>query len=148
MSTLGRTAALVALVAALTVPLAACGGSSGGGDGRTTTVIIKEPVPTDAGSTSELQGQDASAKSIARNAVSQVETCFTDAETYVGCRIPASSGLPEGSGPGQVEVSNQSVDGYKVTAVSKSGCSFIITRPTGGGAMTRTTSGACSVTSW
>ena len=96
----------------------------------------------------QKKGQDASAKSNARNAVSQIETCFTDSETYVGCTIPTTSGLPVGSGAGQVDVSNQSVDGYKVTAVSKSGCSFVITRPTGGGAVTRTTSGTCSVTSW
>ena len=96
----------------------------------------------------QKKGQDASAKSNARNAVSQIETCFTDSETYVGCTIPTSSGLPVGSGAGQVDVSNQSVDGYKVTAVSKSGCSFVITRPTGGGAVTRTTTGTCSVTSW
>jgi type IV pilus assembly protein PilA len=96
----------------------------------------------------QKKGQDASAKSNARNAVSQIETCFTDSETYVGCTIPTTSGLPVGSGAGQVDVSNQSVDGYKVTAVSKSGCSFVITRPTGGGAVTRTTTGTCSVTSW
>jgi type IV pilus assembly protein PilA len=96
----------------------------------------------------QKKGQDASAKSNARNAVSQIETCFTDNETYVGCTIPTTSGLPVGSGAGQVDVSSQSVDGYKVTAVSKSGCSFVITRPTGGGAVTRTTTGTCSVTSW
>ena len=96
----------------------------------------------------QKKGQDASAKSNARNAVSQIETCFTDAQTYVGCTIPTTSGLPVGSGTGQVDVGTQSVDGYVVTAKSKSGCNFIITRPTGGGAATRTTSGTCSVTSW
>jgi type IV pilus assembly protein PilA len=96
----------------------------------------------------QKKGQDASAKSNARNAVSQIETCFTDAQTYVGCTIPTTSGLPVGSGTGQVDVGTQSVDGYVVTAKSKSGCNFIITRPTGGGAVTRTTSGTCSVTSW
>ena len=96
----------------------------------------------------QKKGQDASAKSNARNAVSQIETCFTDSETYVGCTIPTTSGLPVGSGTGQVDVGSQSVDGYVVTAKSKSGCNFIITRPTGGGAVTRTTSGTCSVTSW
>jgi type IV pilus assembly protein PilA len=96
----------------------------------------------------QKKGQDASAKSNARNAVSQIETCFTDNETYVGCTIPTTSGLPVGSGTGQVDVGTQSVDGYVVTAKSKSGCNFIITRPTGGGAVTRTTTGTCSVTSW
>ena len=96
----------------------------------------------------QKKGQDASAKSNARNAVSQIETCFTDSETYVGCTIPASSGLPVGTGQGQVQVSGQGSDTYVVTGYSKSGCNFIITRPTGGGAVTRTTSGTCSVTSW
>ena len=98
----------------------------------------------------QKKGQDASAKSNARNAVSQIETCFTDSETYVGCTIPTTSGLPVGSGTGQVDVGSQSVDGYVVTAKSKSGCNFIITRPTGGGATTRTTTGTCSggITSW
>jgi len=98
----------------------------------------------------QKKGQDASAKSNARNAVSQVETCFTDQETYVGCTIPASSGLPVGTGTGQVQVSGQGVDSYTVTAYSKSGCQFIITRPTGGGAVTRTLGGSnCpSGTSW
>ena len=31
------------------------------------------------------KGQDSSAKSNARNLVSQMESCFTEAETYVGC---------------------------------------------------------------
>ena len=96
----------------------------------------------------QKKGQDASAKSNARNAVSQIETCFTDAQTYVGCTIPATSGLPVGTGQGQVQVSGQGADTYVVTGYSKSGCNFIITRPTGGGATTRTTSGTCSVTSW
>ena len=96
----------------------------------------------------QKKGQDASAKSNARNAVSQIETCFTDSQTYVGCTIPASSGLPVGTGQGQVQVSGQGTDSYTVTAYSKSGCNYIITRPSGGGAVTRTTSGTCSVTSW
>jgi len=98
----------------------------------------------------QKKGQDASAKSNARNAVSQIETCFTDQETYSGCTIPASSGLPVGSGTGQVEVGSLGTDTYVITAHSKSGCNFIITRPTGGGAVTRTLSGSnCpSGTSW
>jgi type IV pilus assembly protein PilA len=96
----------------------------------------------------QKKGQDASAKSNARNAVSQIETCFTDNETYSGCTIPTSSGLPVGTGQGQVQVSGQGTDTYVVTAYSKSGCNYIITRPAGGGAVTRTTSGTCSVTSW
>src|ERR671910_1975213 len=31
------------------------------------------------------KGQDSAAKSAARNAVSQMESCYTDAQTYTGC---------------------------------------------------------------
>jgi type IV pilus assembly protein PilA len=98
----------------------------------------------------QKKGQDAAAKSNARNAVSQIETCFTDQETYSGCTIPTSSGLDIGTGPGQVQVSGQGTDTYVITGYSKSGCNFIITRPTGGGAVTRTKSGSnCPAgTSW
>jgi type IV pilus assembly protein PilA len=96
----------------------------------------------------QKKGQDASAKSNARNAVSQIETCFTDNETYVGCTIPATSGLPVGTGAGQVQVSGQAVDGYTITGYSKSGCNYVITK-SGGSTTTRTTSGSgCSQTSW
>jgi type IV pilus assembly protein PilA len=99
----------------------------------------------------QKKGQDASAKSNARNAVSQIETCFTDNETYAGCTIPTSSGLPVGSGVGQVAVSATGTDTYVVTAKSKSGCAFVITRPSGGGPVTRThvAGGSCpSGTTW
>jgi type IV pilus assembly protein PilA len=96
----------------------------------------------------QKSGQDASAKSNARNAVSQIETCFADRQTYVGCTIPTSSGLPVGTTQGRVQVSNQSATGYRVTGYSKSRCNFIVTRATTG-RVTRTTSGTgCSVTSW
>ena len=68
----------------------------------------------------QKKGQDASAKSDARNAVSQMESCFTDAQTYNSCTL-ASSGLDVGTGTGQVTVA---VGGggatYIVDAQSKS----------------------------
>ena len=67
----------------------------------------------------QKKGQDASAKSNARNAVSQIETCFTDSETYVGCTIPTTSGLPVGSGAGQVDVSSQSVSSVAMPHVTR-----------------------------
>ena len=85
------------------------------------------------------KAQDSSAKSDARNMVSQLESCYTDANTYVGC--PGSvTGLDVGSGPGQVAVSGQTVDAYVVTATSKSGNTFVITKASNG-----TTSRTCSV---
>jgi type IV pilus assembly protein PilA len=86
----------------------------------------------------QKKGQDANAKSNARNAVSQIETCFADSETYVGCTIPAASGLPVGTAQGQVEAPAATLtqNGYVITAHSKSGCDFTITRASTG-AVTR-----------
>ena len=96
----------------------------------------------------QKKGQDASAKSNARNAVSQIETCFVDNQDYTGCTIPATSGLPVGTGQGQVQVSGQSATGYTITAYSKSGCNYTITKANGS-STTRSTSGsACTTTSW
>jgi type IV pilus assembly protein PilA len=87
----------------------------------------------------QKKGQDASAKSNARNAVSQIETFFAENETYTGATIPTASGLPVGTGSGQVSVAvDADGKGYTVTAKSKSGCSFKITRANTGGT-TRTT---------
>jgi hypothetical protein len=52
-----------------------------------------------------------------------MESCFTDAETYIGCyaKMVAANdtGLPLGSTVGKVDVANESVTGYDVTAYSK-----------------------------
>jgi type IV pilus assembly protein PilA len=90
----------------------------------------------------QKKGQDASAKSNARNAVSQMESCFQDTgETYVGCAL-ANSGLSVGTNPGQVAASGQGTDTYVVTATSKAaGHTWTITRVTGTGVLAYT----CSV---
>jgi type IV pilus assembly protein PilA len=65
------------------------------------------------------KGQDSSAKSNARNAVSHMESCFTDNETYTDCTL-AGSGLDVGTSEGQVQVAvDADGQGYKVTATSK-----------------------------
>jgi type IV pilus assembly protein PilA len=73
-----------------------------------------------------VKGQDSSAKSDARNAVSQMESCFTEAQTYATCDL-ANSGLEVGTGPGQVDVGTPGVDTYTVTATSQSNNVFVIT---------------------
>jgi type IV pilus assembly protein PilA len=96
------------------------------------------------------KGQDSSAKSNARNLVSQMESCFTEAETYVGCyaKIQAANdtGLPLGSAAGQVSVGSESTTGYVVTAVSKATTgganhTFIITHSGSGDIRTCTVAG-------
>jgi type IV pilus assembly protein PilA len=79
----------------------------------------------------QQKGQDASAKSDARNAVSQMESCFTDNETYVGCTDDATL-KPAGLDITKVKVTGQTVDDYVVTATSKSGNSFVATKTDGG----------------
>ncbi|HEX4759911.1 MAG TPA: type II secretion system protein [Thermoleophilaceae bacterium] len=86
------------------------------------------------------KAQDSSAKSDARNMVSQMESCYTDGNTYVGCPSSAT-GMDIGSGPGQVAVSGQSASAYVVTGTSKSGNTFVITKASDG-----TTSRSCTVT--
>jgi type IV pilus assembly protein PilA len=73
------------------------------------------------------KGQDSSAKSDARNAVSQMESCYTEGNTYSGCDL-TGSGLDVGNAKGQVDVSGQTDTAYVVTAVSNSGNTFTITK--------------------
>jgi type IV pilus assembly protein PilA len=84
----------------------------------------------------QKKGQDASAKSDARNAVSQMESCFTDNETYAGC-TDAATLAPAGLDTSKVKASGQVVDGYTITATSKSGNVFTA-KKVGGGPVDKT----------
>ncbi len=84
----------------------------------------------------QKKGQDAAAKSDARNAISQMESCFTDNETYMGC-TDAATLAPAGLDTTKVNVTGQAVDGYTVTGTSKSGNSFKAVK-TGGAAVVKT----------
>ena len=73
------------------------------------------------------KGQDSSAKSDARNLASHMESCFTNAETYVGCGASADvtgSGIALGSADGQAEVTAGTLTGYTVVGHSRSGNDF------------------------
>jgi type IV pilus assembly protein PilA len=96
-------------------------------------ILAAIALPTFLGQTKKAQ--DSSAKSDARNAVSQIESCFVDNnDTYVGC--PVGGGLPS-----TVAVSAPSTTGYVVTATSKSGNSFVITKTDTGYARSCNTAG-------
>jgi type IV pilus assembly protein PilA len=80
------------------------------------------------------KGQDSSAKSDARNMVSQIESCFTDTQDYTGCDqtteltntgLPIVNGVP-GSKSANVGVQGAATDAYTVVAASKSGNYFSI----------------------
>jgi type IV pilus assembly protein PilA len=70
------------------------------------------------------KGQDADAKSNARNLVSQVESCFATEQDYTHCDTTTklgTTGLTYGVAGGQVSVSASSTTTYTVEAVSKAG---------------------------
>ena len=79
------------------------------------------------GANTQQQTQDdALAKSNARTAVTEIESCFVDRAAYTGCE------------PSQAGVSATTTDTtYQVTAESKSGNSFVVSRA-GSGALKRT----------
>jgi type IV pilus assembly protein PilA len=103
------------------------------------------------------KGKDASAKSDARNAVTQIESCFVDEQTYANCgstaapMSTANTGLQYGSAGGQVAITPNAAVGYTITAYSKSGNSFVITKTASGitRSCTTTGKGSCPSTgSW
>jgi type IV pilus assembly protein PilA len=101
----------------------------------------------------QKKGQDASAKSDARNAVTQVESCFADTQDYQQCETATDlgpTGLDIGTSPGQVEIVASAATDFVISAYSKSGNTFVISR-TGGGAVTRSCTGSgggCKSGSW
>jgi type IV pilus assembly protein PilA len=111
-------------------------------------ILAAIALPTFLGQSAK--GQDAAAKSDARNMVSHMESCFTEAQTYVGCGAQQTglvTGLPVGTGAGKVTVpaASEAVDGYRVDATSKASGGgahvFTITRSALGVARTCTPAG-------
>ena len=72
------------------------------------------------------KSHDSIAKSDARTVVSAMEGCYTEESRYDACPGP-DSGVPLGSGAGQVEV-NGIGDTYVLVARSRSGNSFTVTK--------------------
>jgi type IV pilus assembly protein PilA len=104
------------------------------------------------------KGLDASAKSDARNLLSQMETCFTDKQTYSACtnnptiadlNLPISPTMPPP--PGSVAARADTLT-YTIVAVSKSENTFSIVKGTDG-AVARScagngSQGGCISNSW
>jgi type IV pilus assembly protein PilA len=85
------------------------------------------------------KGQDADAKSNARNMVSQLESCYAQDQDYTNCATSddvTSSGIPRGGATGQVELSGLGTAGYTLVGHSKSSNNFTIQKA-GGNAPTR-----------
>jgi type IV pilus assembly protein PilA len=99
------------------------------------------------------KGQDADAKSNARNIVSHMESCYATTQTYDGCEASADvtdSGIPRGTTNGTVEIPAASTDatGYVVTARSKSGNTFTVTKTASGASRSCTGDGGCNSSTW
>jgi type IV pilus assembly protein PilA len=114
-------------------------------------ILAAIALPTFLGQQSK--GQDASAKSNARNAVSQVESCNTDQQNYNNCTTSTQLGntglniVTTAPAAGQVQVTAQTgtggtYTGYTITAASSSGNTFTITKDPNTGLTTRTCNSA------
>ena len=94
-------------------------------------ILAAIALPTFLGQ--QKKGQDASAKSDARNAVSQIESCFVDSQDYTQCdtatEVPQ---LPAGI------VVTATTTGYTAKATSKSTNTFSIVKDATSGAISRT----------
>src|SRR4029453_12998049 len=95
------------------------------------------------------KGQDASAKSNARNMVSALESCFAVSSSYANCDTSqdvVASGIATGTGTDQVNLSTLASSNFRVVAKSASGNNFTITKPASGSVSrtcTTTGDGAC-----
>lgn len=88
-----------------------------------------------------VRAQDVNAKSDARNAMSQVEACFTRTDEYSACitatNLGTNTGLVMGTGKGQLEIKTEGAEGFRVVAHSVSGATFEIVKASGNWAVTR-----------
>jgi type IV pilus assembly protein PilA len=92
----------------------------------------------------QKKAQDSSAKSDARNGVTQVESCYADAQDYTQCAtttVLTDAGLPN------LVPSAVTATGYTLTATSKSNNTFSITKNGTTGQVTRACTG-CSGNTW
>jgi len=86
-----------------------------------------------------VKGQDGSAKSNARNMVSQVESCYAQTQDFTGCTATSvgQTGLTvvygaAGTAVDTVYFDATGDDDYTITAVSKSNNTFAIAKANGG----------------
>jgi type IV pilus assembly protein PilA len=96
------------------------------------------------------KGQDSSAKSDLRNAVSEIESCFVETEDYTQCNTAASDG-----GIKSVSMTaSTATGGYTISSTSKSKNVFTLVHDAAAGDTRNctttggTTKGGCNGTSW
>jgi type IV pilus assembly protein PilA len=109
-------------------------------------ILAAIALPTFLGQ--RAKGQDSSAKSNARNMVSQVESCYATTQTYASCTTAAGSELDSG-GISNTTVATNGASGFTVVATSDSTNTFTIEKAADGSSISRTctrpnTKGGCA----
>src|SRR5213079_2355761 len=100
-------------------------------------ILAAIALPTFLGQ--RAKAQDASAKSDARNLVSQIESCFVNYQSYASCNTESSladagttTGIDWGTGAGQASVTTAGANDYTIVATSKSGTTFTYAKASSG----------------
>jgi type IV pilus assembly protein PilA len=95
------------------------------------------------------KGQDASAKSDARNIVSAVESCYAETQNYGQCGEAQTDVATSGVDLGVITIASANATSYVVTATSDSGNTFSINK-VNGASPTRTCvgDGGCNGGNW
>src|SRR3954465_5304181 len=98
-------------------------------------ILAAIALPTFLGK--QKKGQDAPAKADARNAVSQIESCFADEQDYTNCESADAAMQDANLGADVAVVAPDGTNLYKVTATSKAKTgttahSFTITKNSAG----------------
>jgi type IV pilus assembly protein PilA len=101
----------------------------------------------------QQKAQDTSAKSNARSMVTQVESCYAgNGGDYTDCTTAkmGPTGLPVGTGVGQVNVTINDAQSYTVSAKSKSNGVFTVSRDASTGLVRGCSGGTsgCNSGSW
>ena len=92
----------------------------------------------------QSKAQDSSSKSDARNAVTQIESCYADAQSYTTC---ATTATLTAAGLSNVSAAPTGA-GYTVTATSKSTNVFKIIKADDGTISRTCTGSKCSAATW
>jgi type IV pilus assembly protein PilA len=95
----------------------------------------------------KAKANDASAKSNASGLVAEMKSCYTETGDYTDCDDSGAgdklgqTGLPIGTGAGQVNATVLTANSFQVTALSPTGDQFIITATPAGDTRSCTTPG-------
>jgi type IV pilus assembly protein PilA len=93
----------------------------------------------------QSKAQDSSAKSDVRNAVTQIESCYADAQSYTTC---ATTAKLTAAGLQNVTAAPTGTAGYTITATSKSTSVFKIVKADDGTISRSCTGAKCSSATW